>query len=105
MKRFPDTLHVKNKKNFSKINYERVKCYLRRDLYDHIIRYEEKDYFELDRFDKERLNDVNLMEKMTKELIVELEKLGWTCNTSYGKTGLFIYHGDPPPNYFPDGLV
>jgi hypothetical protein len=104
MKEFPSRLHADNKDNFPAMNYDRVKAYLRRDLYDHIISREEKDYFELDRFNKNRLNDVEVLGKMVKEVCTELEELGWTTQLSYGGTGLFIYADEPPANCFPDGF-
>ena len=104
MKQFPSNLHADNKDNFPKINYARIKAYLRRDLYDHIISREEKDYFELDRFNKERLNNLDILNKMVKEIRGELTKLGWATQLSYGGTGLFVYSGEPPANCFPDGF-
>jgi len=105
MKEFLKKLQTKNKENFSKLNYERIKCYLRRDLYEHIIGHEEKDYFDLDHFDKERLNNTQILEKIVEEVCKELEELGWHTQTSYGGTGLFIYSDEPPANCFPDGLT
>jgi hypothetical protein len=104
MKYFPDKLKPENKENFESLNYDRVKCYLRRDLYEHIISNEEKDYFELDRFDKERINDMEKVTQMINELIPELEKLGWKCQLSFGGTGLFIFENEPPSNCYPDGF-
>jgi len=104
MKEFPDKLHSDNKDNFPAMKYERAKAYFRRDLYEHITSKEEKDYYELDRFNKKRLNDVKLMEKMTGEVREELEKLGWKTETSFGHTGLFIFRDERPPNCFPDGF-
>ena len=102
MKEFPDILKTKNIVNFSKLNHDRLKCYLRRDLYEHIISHEEKDYFSLDEFNK-RANNMNLTKQLVKEIIPELEQIGWKCKTSFGGTGLFIYSGEnPPPNCFED---
>ena len=104
MKRFPEKLNVSNRDNFQQLNYERVKCYLRRDIYEHIISKEEKDYFLLDKFDKKWMDDIEITRKMVQEVIPELENLGWTCKLSYGGTGLFIYSNEPPPNCYPDDL-
>jgi hypothetical protein len=102
MKEFPDILKPKNKENFAKLNQDRLKCYLRRDLYEHIISHEDKDYFSLDEFNK-RANDMNLTKQLVREIIPELEQLGWKCKTSFGGTGLFIYNTEnPPPNCFED---
>jgi hypothetical protein len=102
MKEFPVNLTPKNKNNFSKLNHHRLKCYLRRDIYEHIISHEEKDYFSLDDFNR-RVNNMNLTKQLVKELIPELQDLGWKCKTSFGCTGLFIYSSDnPPTNCFED---
>lgn len=102
MKDFPLFLKPKNKQDFSKLNKDRLTCYLRRDLYEHIISNEEKDYFSLDEFNK-RVNDMTLTKEIVKEIIPELEELGWKCKTSFGCTGLFIYSTENPPiNYFED---
>jgi hypothetical protein len=102
MKEFSNILNVRNKENFAKVNYDRLKCYLRRDLYEHIISHEEKDYFSLDEFNK-RVNNINLTRQLVNEVIPELENIGWKCKTSFGGTGLFIYSSDSPPlNCFED---
>ena len=97
MKKFIGNLHVKNKEKFKDIYYNRMKSYLRRDIYEHILSHKENDYFSLDEFNK-RVNDLELVKKMSLELIPELEKLGWKCKTSFGGTGLFIFSSDEPPS-------
>lgn len=98
MKGFPSHLNPENKENFSRYNYERTKCYLRRDLYEHIISHDENDYFALTDFIKDRKIDMNDIQKITNELIEELVKLGWKCKLSFGQTGLFIYSTTEPPS-------
>jgi hypothetical protein len=97
MKIFPKQLNVNNKEAFNILFYQRMKCYLRRDIYEHIISHEETDYFSLDNFNN-RVNNIELVKKMTSEIILELEDIGWKCKTSYGGTALFIYSGDKPVN-------
>lgn len=97
MKRFPDTLKAENKDNFPRARYKRLKCYLRRDLYEHILSHEEDVYFSLDDFNK-RVNSMEITIKLVKEVISELEKIGWKCKTSYGGTALFIYSTENPPH-------
>jgi hypothetical protein len=96
MKKLPSKLNVTNKDNFAKINYNRILCYLRRDLYEHIISHKENEYFSLDEFNT-RVKDMELTQRMVRELIPELEALGWKCSFSYGDTGLFIYSTESPP--------
>jgi hypothetical protein len=97
MRKFIGNLHVKNKEKFKDIYYNRMKSYLRRDIYEHVLSHTENDYFSLDEFNK-RINDLELVKKMSSELIPELERLGWKCKTSFGGTGLFIFSSDEPPS-------
>jgi len=98
MKEFPKTLGTNNIENFNEYNYNRLKCYLRRDLYEHIISHNQDEYFSLDKFNEERVNNLETTKKMLNELVPELEELGWKCKTSYGGTGLFIYNTEKPPS-------
>lgn len=104
MKHFPSNIKPSNKVEFESLNYDRVKCYLRRDLYEHIISHDDREYFEIDAFAKNRLDNMEKVSKMISEIIIELEELGWKCKLSYGGTGLFIFENDPPSNCFPDGF-
>jgi len=88
---------VTNKKNFPSLYYNRTKCYLRRELYEHVIRHNENNYFSLDDFNK-TVDNIELVKEMIDELIIELEELGWKCKLSYGGTGLFIYSTENPPS-------
>jgi hypothetical protein len=103
---FPQRLNVQNKDNFKEYNYSRVLCYLRRDIFEHMIREDENIYFDLDIFSKKYLNkNTDDLKTMTTLVMGELKKLGWSCKTSFGDTGLFIYSTDaPPPSCHPDGL-
>ena len=98
MKEFPKSLNVKYKEKFQEIHYNRIKCYLRKSLYEHIISHEEKDYFSLDEFNSKFNISMDLTQKILETIIPEIEKLGWKCTLSFGKTGLFIYSNIKPPN-------
>ena len=89
-------LKPENRKQFSKLSYNRLKCYLRRDVFEHMLNNEEKDCFYLDEFIK-RVNNEEKMTKIVDEIIPELETLGWKCKKSFGNTGLFIYSTENPP--------
>jgi len=104
MKEFPSNLRVENRDNFPQISYSRVKAYLRRDLYEHILMCEESDYFMIDSFNEKWLKDMTKTKKMVTEIREELHELGWHTETSYGETGLFIYANEKPRNCLPDGL-
>ena len=98
MKHFPSILNVNNKDNFPILYYNRILCYLRRKIYEHIIKEDENNYFDLDMFSiSYNIKDQKIIQKMVGVLIEELHKLGWKCKLSFGETGLFIYSSDKPP--------
>jgi hypothetical protein len=97
MKEFPGTLVATNKHNFQEMNYQRLKCCLRQELFEHIISHTEEQYYDIDEFSKQTRSTETTL-KLLKELVPELEALGWTCKFSFGDTGLFIYSTDKPKN-------
>jgi hypothetical protein len=106
MKGFPNILHSKNKTEFKSLKYNRNLCYLRRDIYEHIInRKTETEYFDIESFNTNRVNDIEIVNKMISQVSQELHKLDWNTALSFGGTGLFIYSTDKPPaNCWQDGL-
>lgn len=101
MKQFPDSLNVSNIKCFKKIYYTRILNYLRKDIYDHLLKNIENDYFDLEVFFNRHFtsetNKDELSVKMRETIQMELKNLGWNSKTSYGGTALFIYSSDTPP--------
>lgn len=108
MKEFPSILNIKFKHRFPELHYNRVLCYLRKAIYEHVIREDENSYFDLEKFCLQyfkREETESMIEKLAKTVISELENLGWKCKLSFGETGLFIYSTDkPPPSCWDDGL-
>ena len=105
MKTFPSKLHVGNKDEFQTFYLTRCICYLRRDIFEHMLKRNENDYFALDNFSREYSIDKLSMDEMIVTILNELRELGWKCKTSFGGTGLFIYSSDePPPSCHEDGL-
>lgn len=104
MKQFPSALNVKNKNKFSLLYDNRVLCYLRKKIYEHIIKENENNYFDLDVFSKK--HNVKNIENLIVTIIKELNNIGWKCKLSFGGTGLFIYSTDiPPSSCWDDGLI
>jgi hypothetical protein len=98
MKEFPDFINVKNKDNFVNLYNERIKCYLRRDIYEHLISKEEKEYFTFENY-SEKIKDKKILTNMLNDICTELEIKGWKTKFAYGNTALFIYSKDLPDNY------
>lgn len=98
MKEFPECLNVKNKESFRDITYNRILCYLRKQLYEHIIGNDENNYFDFDKFRKSYSITQDDNNKMVNTVVKELTELGWKCKLSFGGTGLFIYSTENPPS-------
>lgn len=97
MKEFPNILNVKNKNSFPSIHFNRVLCYLRRNIYEHIIKEDENNYFDLSLFFKQYGTNQNDSETMRDIIMKELSSLGWKTKLSFGDTGLFIYSTEEVP--------
>lgn len=108
MKEFPNRMHVTNVENFPELFYERYICYLRRDIFEHILKRngDENDYVCLDSWCRNNIqNRKDIMCQMRDTVINEIEDKGWKCKLSFGGTGLFIYSTeDPPPSCHEDGF-
>jgi len=97
MRYFPENFKPEDKDNFKKLAYDRVKCYMRRDVYEHVLTHSESNYFSLDSFNAHGI-DILEIKRMLGEVVKELESCGWKCTISYGGSGLFIYSGEKPAN-------
>jgi hypothetical protein len=103
MKKFPGNINVKNKENFKKIYYNRIKCYLRRTIYEHMLKNEESNYFSIEEFNTEKkIENPEITIKIISELIPELIAVGWKCTLAFGKTGLYIYSTEKSPYTWED---
>jgi hypothetical protein len=70
---------------------------LRKKIYEHILEENENNFFDLQKFDKKHLKNLELTLVIVKDIITELEDAGWKCKLSYGNTALFIYSTEKPP--------
>ncbi len=106
MREFPDSLNVKEKDKFPNIYNNRVLCYLRKSIYEHVISQDENSYFDLEKFVRTYYKDSKDIEKLQVNLVIqELEEIGWKCKLSFGGTALFIYSTlNPPSSCWDDGL-
>ena len=108
MKVFPDVLNVKHKDGFPSVYYNRVMCYLRKAIYEHMISHDENSYFDLEKFGRIYFTTDKREELITKMGIgikKELTEMGWKCKLSFGETALFIYSSENhPKSCWDDGL-
>lgn len=94
----PKKIDVKNKKHFKKYFLDRCLCYLRRDIYEHILSNDETSYFDIEKFNTKYVKNIGKTNELIDKIIIELKTLGWKCKKSFGSTGLFIYSTEKPPS-------
>jgi hypothetical protein len=105
MKEFPDCLQAENTESFGRYRYERTLCCLRGDIYEHMLRGDENNYFDMENFARSAEISSEETNSLLKTIMTELVKRGFKCKLCFGSTGLFIYSTpDPPASYYPDGL-
>lgn len=95
MREFPEQFVLENVDIFSDLLYERNISYLRRDIYEHVLQNDKEDSFNLQKFNDERIKDMDVTKQMANTIIEELIKRGWECALAYGCTCLYIF---PPGN-------
>lgn len=101
MDKFPDHLNVNCKEEFYSHRMVRIQRKMRKLIYDLMLKGNELDFFDLDLFNREYVNDMKLTTLLINEICDELEKLGWKTFLGYGGTGLYIYSSEElPPNVY-----
>ncbi len=96
-------IKTENKGMFKTIRLKIVFDKLRKKIYEHILEENENNFFDLGKFDKKNLKNLELTLVIVKDIITELEDAGWKCKLSYGNTAIFIYSTDKPPPSCWDG--
>lgn len=106
MNNIPNYMNVNNKHMFSQIHNEKMTSLFREHIVLHMLKGEENDYFDTDKWCREYLdNNCEQMEIILEKIIDELTMLNWKCKLSFGGTGLFIYSSDTqPPSCFDDNF-
>jgi len=97
MKQFPNTLTPLKKSTFKDTIKERVLEALRESVYSHMLKDDENDFFDLDKFNKNVKNMELTKHLINTYIIPELNELGWKTRLSYGDTGLFIFSTEDKP--------
>ena len=98
MNTFPTDLKVENKEAFQDIRYNNTLCYMRKNIYEHILSHLEDDYWDFGAFVTLYNIESHNSKKMIDTIIEELMLLGWNCKLCYGDTGLFIYSTEDLPH-------
>ncbi len=98
MDQFGREIRVTNKDNFSSIKYEKNLSKLRKHIYNFVLDGNEKDFFDIDSFNRKYIKDINNMNNMINTIVQELNELGWKTYIGFGGTGLYIYSSDELPS-------
>lgn len=89
------------------VKKERLKSYLRKEIYEHVLnRRGIDDYFEIDRFKQKYFTkgENAVLQECIRDVMEELKKLGWLVGLGFGGMGLFIYVDKKPINYFANSI-
>ena len=96
MQEFPKSLSTENTLQFSELLKDYYLQQMRQDIYIHILRNNQNDFFDIELFDRKYVKDIKVTDKFIEIMITELEHLGWKTFLGYGGTGLFIYDKEKP---------
>ena len=96
MNKFPESL--KNIDEFENTLKDLFLNKLRKQIYIHILRNNQNDFFDIELFNRKYVKDMKKMDEYIEFLIKELEKVGWKTFIGYGGTGLFFYDKEIPKN-------
>lgn len=90
-------IKTENKGLFKTMRVKIIFDKLRKKIYEHILEENENNFFDIEKFNKKYLKNLQHTLDIIKDIIVELEDAGWKCKLSYGNTALFIYSTEKPP--------
>lgn len=101
MDSFPSTLTPsdENKSVLSQLNHSHWLRELRKEIFLYIVKQDDRDYFDLDAFNKRGPNSKITMEEMTGQILGELKDLGWGWTICYGGTGIYLHHPEKKPSH------
>lgn len=95
MDKFPQSLSTSNDLSILKYNEDVRK--LREELYYFLLRRkDEDDYYDLEKFNKMYVNNMQFIISMVGIVGKELFDLGWNVEMGLGNTGLFIWSKTKP---------
>ena len=96
MQEFPKSLSSENTLHFSEFLKDYYLQQMRQEIYVHVLRNNQNDFFDIELFDRKYVKDIKVTDNLIEIMITELEQLGWKTFLGYGGTGLFIYDKEKP---------
>lgn len=95
MNKFPEFISEKNRTQFAGILEEKILQKLREDIVDTVLHDDSSNFYDISLFKYSKHRNII---KLVKQVMKELDELGWKTKLSYGDTALFIYTGSVPVN-------
>lgn len=95
MNNFPKQISEKNRKKFPELLEERILQKLREEILDVVLQDDCSNFYDISSF---KYSSYKNIKDLIKQVMKELEELGWKTKLSYGDTALFIYTGLVPVN-------
>jgi len=104
MRKFPISINVNNKERFEDMYLNRVKCYLRKEIYEFLIsRRSESEFFSIIDIQRQySRNNSEEFESILMDVLSELREHGWKSEFSFSGKDLYIFSGDLPDNCYTD---
>ena len=96
MQEFPKSMSSENTLHFSEFLKDYYLQQMRQEIYVHVLRNNQNDFFDIELFDRKYVKDIKVTDNLIEIMITELEQLGWKTFLGYGGTGLFIYDKEKP---------
>jgi hypothetical protein len=100
MDEFPSTISPSLKNNFEALLFTENLRTLRQELYLHVIRGNESEFYDIDAFNRKYVKNMTKTRKMIDIVITELTSLGWKTFLGFGETGLYIFSDEKPANAY-----
>ena len=94
MQSFPEKLS--DSSTFSETLDDFLICKMRQEIYVHILRNNQNDFFDIELFNRQNVKDMKKTEQFAETISSELLKLGLKTFVGYGGTGLFFYDKEQP---------
>jgi hypothetical protein len=100
MDEFPSELIPSNVHEFEHLRSTEHLRILRKELYSHIIKGDESDFYDIDAFNRKYVQNNGTTKKMINLIIEELQSMGWKTFLGFGDTGLYVFAGEKPLNAY-----
>ncbi len=98
MNSFGENLHVSNKSNFNTLWKDNLKQRFRKHISNFMMeRKRENDFFDIDKFHRNYVKDMNITNDILNQIVIEINNLGWKTYIGFGGTGLYIYSSEDLP--------